>query len=328
VPPYAGALTYAPQTGETSSLGLLQGLVPNQGDVWSWTLEDLDRYYETCSLSLFVPPHETGQTGSMAEAAAAESALARDHVGLYLDAAATLGRRTAELHLALAGPTSNPEFAPEPLTSADLQQLAATFSEHVSRVLDALRGSLLDLPDALVEQAGRALARRQAFGATFRRLEALTDGGQRTRIHGDYHLGQVLRVKNDFLILDFEGEPQRSLAERRAKHSPLKDVAGMLRSFSYAAWVGLQQFTRRGHESAMRLEPWARLWEQSVSAAFLRAYLEVAAKDNLLPREPAAVESILQAYVLEKAFYEVLYELNHRPAWVWIPLRSLLTLSV
>jgi maltose alpha-D-glucosyltransferase/alpha-amylase len=169
------------------------------------------------------------------------------------------------------------------------------------------------------------LSRRRRLLESFRQLAAQPVSGLRTRVHGDYHLGQVVRVKNDYAILDFEGEPARTLAERRAKHSPLKDVAGMLQSFSYAAWVSLAQFTTRGPDAFARLEPWARLWEQSASAAFLRAYRDTAAPGSFLPADPAGLGALLDAYVLDKAFYEVMYELNNRPAWVWIPLRRILT---
>lgn len=150
----------------------------------------------------------------------------------------------------------------------------------------------------------------------------------RTRVHGDYHLGQVLRSKNDFVILDFEGEPARSLEERRSKQSPLKDVAGMLRSFSYAAYTGWMKHITRRPQDADRLEPWARLWEQAVSAEFLRAYRHAVAGNAIVPSSPAALEPLLEAYLLDKALYELVYELNNRPAWVRIPLSGILLLRV
>ena len=147
-----------------------------------------------------------------------------------------------------------------------------------------------------------------------------TMDGRRTRIHGDYHLGQVLRAKSDFVILDFEGEPARSLDIRRMKHSPLKDVAGMLRSFNYAAWAALMRYSSRRPEDQSKLEPWATLWHESVTAEFLHAYMETMAGSHLLPATPAAQWSLLDLYLLEKAFYELIYELNSRPDWVKIPL--------
>jgi maltose alpha-D-glucosyltransferase/alpha-amylase len=158
----------------------------------------------------------------------------------------------------------------------------------------------------------------------------LKSAGQRIRVHGDYHLGQVLRSRGDFVILDFEGEPARSLAERRARQSPMKDVAGMLRSFSYAAYSGLMRVLTRRPGDTDRLEPWARLWEQAACSAFLRVYrLSMKAAGGLLVPEDAEVfEQLLEIYVLDKALYELMYELNNRPAWVRIPLAGILALPL
>jgi maltose alpha-D-glucosyltransferase/alpha-amylase len=150
---------------------------------------------------------------------------------------------------------------------------------------------------------------------------------QRIRVHGDLHLGQVLRVKSDFVILDFEGEPARPMAERRAKQSPLKDVAGMLRSFGYAAYAGLIAYTARRPEDLTRLESWAQLWERANSAEFLRAYRETAKGAAFLPFG-TGFRTLLSAYLLDKALYELSYELNNRPAWVRIPLQGILSLPV
>ena len=150
----------------------------------------------------------------------------------------------------------------------------------------------------------------------------------RIRIHGDYHLGQVLRVKNDFVILDFEGEPSRSLAERRAKHCALKDVAGMLRSFGYAAQVGLANYTARHPERGESLASWSWFWEQSVAAAFLHSYRREAGNAVFLPADQAAFKALLEAYLLDKAFYELNYELENRPTWVRIPLAGIAALQV
>jgi len=147
-------------------------------------------------------------------------------------------------------------------------------------------------------------------------------------VHGDYHLGQVLRTKSDFVILDFEGEPARSLDERRSKQSPLKDVAGMLRSYSYAAFASLTRFTTRRPQDAERLEPWAQLWERSVIAEYLRAYREALAGSPIVPADGKEFQSLLEAFVLDKALYELIYELNNRPTWVRIPLNGIVSLTL
>jgi maltose alpha-D-glucosyltransferase/alpha-amylase len=184
--------------------------------------------------------------------------------------------------------------------------------------------------DATVDIAARILSHRldlfaRAAALNTKALTA-TPPGQRIRIHGDYHLGQVLRSHGDYVILDFEGEPAWPLAERRAKQSPLKDVAGMLRSFSYAAYAGLNAYISRHDRDIHTLEAWARLWQNAVSAEFLRAYrTSIAANPHLIPQPPQA-QLLLNAYLLEKALYELLYELNNRPAWVRIPLAGILAL--
>ena len=186
------------------------------------------------------------------------------------------------------------------------------------------------LPDAasdhVLDDAARLLARRRdLLTATDRFATGDPAGyGQRIRIHGDYHLGQILRAKNDFVILDFEGEPARSLTERRRKQSPIKDVAGMLRSFSYAAFAGLQRFAQRRPDDARNMEPWAQLWVNAVACAFLSSYQQsLAHATNLLPSGQTA-QTMLRLALVEKALYELQYELNNRPEWVRIPLAGIL----
>jgi maltose alpha-D-glucosyltransferase/alpha-amylase len=329
IPPFAGSVEYAVDGGEASTVAMLQGLVPNEGDGWKWTLEELTRYYEACALSTS-SAQEAGAdaTDLVSLSEMPVSQLVRDHVGLYLESAATLGKRTAELHLALASPTNDPAFSPEPLSPEDLRAAMKDIREHATHVFEVLKDGVSRLPDDVVECAGLVLSRRRQILDRFRRLGADTIDGLRTRIHGDYHLGQVLRYRSDFIILDFEGEPARPLSERRQKQSPMKDVAGMLRSFGYAAYATLINFTARRPEDLGRLMPWARLWERSISAEFLRAYRSVAQTSNHVPQDSAAFRKLLDAYLLDKALYELLYELNNRPAWVRIPIEGILALTL
>jgi maltose alpha-D-glucosyltransferase/alpha-amylase len=317
-PPFGGSIEVRREGDEPAALVLLQGLVQNEGDGWQWTLDELDRYYES-----------TASVKSPAAPAAAEPGTtppeAREHAGLYLDAAAILGRRTAELHLALAS-GRDAAFTPHVPEPADLEAMRDLLAAHAARAFDLLKTNLSRLPDDSVEPAGLALSRRGVLLARFRALAGLKNVGQWTRIHGDYHLGQVLRSKGDFVILDFEGEPARPLAERRAKQSPLKDVSGMLRSFSYAALVALTKYTARRPEDFAQLESWARLWEASVSAEFLRAYRETIADSPIVPADRQDFDALLHVYVLDKALYELVYELNNRPAWIRIPLYGILSL--
>jgi maltose alpha-D-glucosyltransferase/alpha-amylase len=307
---------------------MVQGLVMNEGDGWQWTLEELERYYE--SSAPMWPPADMLSLGSMNYAemmAKGPSDLAREHAGIYLDAAGVLGRRTAELHLALATPTENPAFAPEPMTARQLADMREGFLTRGANAFEVLKENLSRLPDDVVELAGLVLGRRRVLLDQFRPMGTEVQA-LRSRIHGDYHLGQVLRVRSDFVILDFEGEPARPLEERRSKQSPLKDVAGMLRSFGYAAYSALMRYTSRRPEDLQKLEPWARLWEQAACAEFLRVYRETAGKSPILPSDPDGTQGLLSAFILDKALYELVYELNNRPAWVRIPLTGILSLQV
>jgi maltose alpha-D-glucosyltransferase / alpha-amylase len=183
------------------------------------------------------------------------------------------------------------------------------------------------LPDDQVEGASQVLSGRARWLSRLDRLQALQVETPKTRIHGDYHLGQVLRTGSDFVIIDFEGEPTRSLAQRREKFSPLRDVAGMLRSFSYAAQVALLSHAARRPGDLERLTPWAQIWERSVCGVFLHAYLRTMSGSGLIPSDRAQLETLLEAYLLDKVLYELRYELDNRPAWVSVPVAGLLALA-
>ncbi len=326
------------ETGEATTLAMLQGLVQNEGDGWQWTLDELSRYFDSCATC--PGPQEIGKFPTfLADTPISETA--REHAGFYLEGAALLGRRTAEMHLALATPTENTDFRAEAFSADDLAADAAHIEAQITRSLEALRRGMTTLPtgvsessdsDSTPDLAALILSQRRELLARARLLAAAdpTAAGKRIRIHGDYHLGQTLRAKADFVILDFEGEPARTLAERRAKQSPLKDVAGMLRSFSYAAYAGLNAFTQRrpthGASDAKALETWTQLWLNAVSAEYLRAYKATIGEMPRLIPEPGPAQLLLNAYLLEKALYELLYELNNRPAWVRIPLAGILAL--
>ncbi len=326
VPVFAGSLDYhAPDTPDTT-LGLIQRLVPNQGDGWTWMIEELGRYYERAVTRTADATHAVGPSGWLDMGEQWLTPDLAELLGVSDEAAAALGHQTAALHLALATPTDDPAFQPVPLGGADVTALAQAVKNNATLAFDMLKEALPKLPNELVELASQVLSQRTAILTRIRRLTDLTPGSLKIRIHGDYHLGQVLRVGQDFVILDFEGEPARTLAERRAKQSPLKDLAGMLRSFSYAARVALQSHAARRAADPERLEPWARLWEQSVSAVFLNAYRRTVKESRLLPAAPADLAQLLDTYALDKALYELRYELGNRPAWAGIPIRGILDL--
>jgi maltose alpha-D-glucosyltransferase/alpha-amylase len=309
VPKLLGALEYIGEFGESSAVGVVQELVANEGDGWKWTTEELERYYENVA----------GRTLPQTPRAA------RDYVGAYMEAACVLGRCTAELHLVLAAAVNDPAFAPEEFAVPEIEAMSARMRSEATRALDLLKSNLSRLPDDFVETAGVALAKRKQI---LDKLLLSPNGryGKRIRTHGDYHLGQVLRTRNEFVILDFEGEPGRSLAERNAKYSPLRDVAGMLRSFSYAANSTLDAYIKRHPDDFASLEPWARVWEKTVSAEFLSSYRKTMASGDILPASDADFDRLVQACLLEKAMYELTYELSNRPGWVRIPLAGILML--
>jgi maltose alpha-D-glucosyltransferase/alpha-amylase len=186
-----------------------------------------------------------------------------------------------------------------------------------------LRKSLKSAPTRIADDVLKVLDAQPEAINRFRKILSAKISAQRTRVHGDFHLGQILYTGKDYYIIDFEGEPSRPITERRIKRSPLRDVAGMIRSFHYAAYTSLY-----GHlgsatvrpEDLAALEPWVRLWNIWVSSAYLKSYLEHAAGGGFLPTELEHTKIVLETYLLEKALYELGYELNYRPAWVHIPL--------
>jgi maltose alpha-D-glucosyltransferase / alpha-amylase len=329
VPELVGTIDRVARAGAaTSTVAILQRFVPNEGDAWVHTLDELERYAERV---LTDPPHGgvpdlRRRPLELADEAIPESA--HELVGPYLDVAHLLGVRTAELHLALAGGTGE-DFAPEPFTSLYQRSLYQSMRNALRRGLqaaDKAAGSLLD-PDAqtrvreLAARESEILDRLRTLSTT--RIEAV-----RTRTHGDYHLGQVLWTGRDLVIIDFEGEPARPLGERRLKRNPLRDVAGMLRSFQYASHSALRFQEERGAVTPERdayedLRGYLAGWNRWVSAGFLRGYLTTAEDGGVVPEDREHTAILLDAFLLEKAVYELGYEMNNRPEWVDIPLTGI-----
>jgi maltose alpha-D-glucosyltransferase/alpha-amylase len=328
IPPFAGQIEYVAPDSEPAALALLQAVVPNQGDGWKLTLEELGRYYENCATTSFPEDATLASTDLFELSEQPTPRLAQDFVGIALDAAARLGTRTAQLHLALASDTSHESFSAEPFGPSDIQRTISSIRQEAARVFDLLKENVAELPDDVVDLAGMVLGRRRQILASFQNLTSENESLQRIRVHGDYHLGQVLQVRTDYVILDFEGEPARPLADRRAKQSPLRDVAGMLRSLSYAAYAALLNYAARRPEDFQSLQPWARVWEGSTGAEFLRAYRAAARDADFLPHDPGTFRQLLAIFLLDKALYELSYELNNRPEWVRIPLMGILSLPL
>ncbi|MBU6482578.1 MAG: putative maltokinase [Nitrospirae bacterium] len=326
-PPVAGSIEYVRANGEAVTVAILQGFVHNQGDAWKYTLEAFDDYLVRCraqptgredALTLNEPLLEMAQEDI--------PAFARELIGPYLEAASRLGQRTAELHVALANVQDNPDFTPEPFSLEYRRSRYESMCRLALQTCSLLNGRLNDLPSVTEQEARRVVSYEPLIQDRFRDFLELESRALRIRCHGDYHLGQVLWTGRDFVISDFEGEPARPLSERRMKHTPIMDVASMLRSFYYAPYAALsrQQSNLPAEGGGARLEPWVRFWYGWVSVAFLKAYLGIAGRASFWPESQAEFQILFDAHLLEKAVYEIGYELNNRPDWVRVPIRGVL----
>ena len=306
------------------------GLFPIPGDAWSYTLDSLRDYFEQVMVrQIDIADVNLASNSLVAEIGDGVPDLANEIIGSYLTSAELLGQRTAELHLALASKPENPDFAPEPFTSFYQRSIYQYMRNLAGQTLLLLKKRLLQLPPQTQQLAQVVLNRQEQLMERFKSVLNLKITGQRTRCHGDYHLGQVLYTGKDFIIIDFEGEPARPMSERRMKRSPLRDVAGMLQSFNYAATLALRNEVDSGMirpESLSMMEQWAQFWYGWVSVAFLNSYLLTAADATFLPKAKEEMQVLLDAYMLEKATYELGYELNNRPDWAEIPLQRILQL--
>ncbi|CAN5698432.1 maltose alpha-D-glucosyltransferase [soil metagenome] len=329
VPAVAGAFEHAGFAEAPSTLAMVQQLVESQADGWTHATDEVRRFYD--AVQSRPQPAEPSTPLSYSELIAADPPpIVRDMIGGYLRSAEQLGRRTGEMHLALAADAGNSAFAPEPFTADDLNAIGASAAGEAQRAFQALQripaDPALTLPAETASRVAELLKQKQAVLDRVREVPALAFSASKIRVHGDYHLGQVLWAEGDFYILDFEGEPAKPIALRRAKQSPLKDVAGMMRSFSYAAHAGLFAYTAAQPEAFERLGHWADAWETWTTAAFLRGYFGSVHQALFVPPNEAQRDELLRLLVLEKALYELNYELNHRPDWLRIPLGGILRL--
>ncbi len=308
VPQLVGAGEYTDAEGRTTTLAVLHRFVASQGDGWTWVLTHLERLRDFVATRARHEPLEAERLRQ----------LVRDFSAGVLAALRRLGTLTGGLHAALASDRDDPAFAPEPIGPADVARWGERMADDLARTLAALRAGLPALEGAGRRRAQALVTAEASLRAALRGLDALVaEGCSKVRIHGDYHLGQTLRTEDDFVILDFEGEPARPLEERRAKACVLRDVAGMLRSFDYAsasAFGGVPELTDA-----------ADAWRTLAAEAFLDGYLGAvaAASVRLVPASPGGLAGALAAFELDKALYEIRYEIDNRPAWVEVPLRGL-----
>ena len=324
----AGSLEYKRRRIKPMSLAILQSFVANEGDAWQYTLDSLERYLQD------VLSHPTVQAPPiplkhMLALPKEPPSLAKETIGPYLNSAQLLGQRTAELHVALASGLDDPDFAPDFFTHMYRTSLYQSMRSFTIRTLQILREQLIKIPEEMREDAQRVLDLEKEIIQRYQPIRKQKISAARIRCHGDYHLGQVLFTGKDFVIIDFEGEPARSLSERRLKRSPLLDVAGMIRSFHYAAHSALIHqvpLAPRPEDDLPLLQHWAQYWYVWVSVTFLNSYLDIVRPVGLLPEDPEHLRILLDTYILEKAIYEIGYELNNRPDWVKVPLQGILQL--
>jgi maltose alpha-D-glucosyltransferase/alpha-amylase len=326
-PLVAGAIEYFQGRNGPITLGILHGFVPNHGDAWEYTQEVLAHYFESVStLRGDIATIPVPQQHLLELIKQEDDPFASELVGPYLASARLLGQRSAELHLALASDSDPPAFAPEPFSKLYQRSLYQSMRNMSMQVFQLLKRELKKIPEPLRSSAKRVLTHKNEIIERFRSIVDQKISAVRLRCHGDFHLGQVLYTGKDFVIIDFEGEPANPLSERRLKRSPLRDVAGMLRSFHYAAYAALFAQQSRGvarQEYLPYFDEAARFWHFWVCVAFLKGYVERVDQTSLLPREDEDLRILLDVYLLEKAIYELGYELNNRPEWVRIPLQGI-----
>jgi maltose alpha-D-glucosyltransferase/alpha-amylase len=330
-PQLRGVLEYRRRRGAPVTVALLHGFVAHESDAWQFTVEELGRYFERVLSgapgATTAPPRVAGSIAELAQKPIPTQA--QELIGSYLQSASLMGQRTAELHLALVSRPGEPAFAPEPFTELYQRSIVQSMRNLARQTLQRLRRRMRSLPEDARADAQRLL---HLEAEVIKKARVTLTGrftGVRTRYHGMLHLGQVLYTGKDFVILMSEGESVRSAADRRVKRSPLRDVASMLRSLHYAS---AHEFATGGTTSSVRredlpaLEPWARFWRTWVSVAYLQGYLAAAGTARFVPKTNEELRAGLDAYVLEKALYELGFELDSRPALARIPILGVLEL--
>ncbi|MEZ5818752.1 MAG: maltose alpha-D-glucosyltransferase [Hyphomicrobiaceae bacterium] len=307
-PALLGLVEHRPETGKPTVHCALFDFVRNQGDCWGVILDALERHLDDVLL--------------VADSAA-QGTLDEPTWPHPLDLPIIIGRRTAEMHRALAIDTPNVDFRPEPVTSDDIKSWVEAATKEAEAAFAAIeRLSARAGHDASGERVQQLIETRRSVENRLQMLASLAPRGVKTRIHGDYHLGQILVVETDVFVIDFEGEPRRTLEERRAKTSPMRDVAGLLRSLDYAAWAALDRVATRTPDLPARVTAAALAWREWASEAFLDAYKKARGPDIPAPE----LGSLLDIFLLQKAFYEITYEAANRPGWMSIPIRGVLDL--
>ncbi|WP_460115302.1 maltose alpha-D-glucosyltransferase [Pseudomonas sp. H2_D02] len=307
ISPLLGSVIRRDAQGEDALLMIAQGYLSNQGDAWEWTQNNLERALRD----------------ELADAMS-EQEQHYNALGELKDFAGMLGQRLGEMHQVLAQPADNPDFAPQPTSAKEAQAIGKDVAAQVENALRLLKQNQDQLNPADQAMVARLLEHRKTVLAHVQELAGKAVGGLRIRVHGDLHLGQVLVIKGDAYLIDFEGEPARPLHERRGKHSPYKDVSGVLRSFDYAAAMAVQLHTvdSTADADAARKRV-ADRYLMEARQAFVQAYRLAAASLAHEWKDAEGEDAALALFGLEKAAYEVAYEAENRPAWLPVPLHGL-----
>ncbi len=324
VPHFLASLEYRRPDSDALVFGMLQEYVPNQGDAWNLIQGALSRYYEQVLMGDQGIPAAAFEAGSPLDAdhGQIDSAVQELIGSLYIQFADLLGRRTAEMHRALASNETDPLFSPEPFSKLYQRSLYQSLRSRILLGFRVLEKALPGLAPHEMKEIEEVLSRRDHILAAMREILENKISGMKTRVHGDYNLRQVLFTGRDFLIIDFEGEPELPPSARRLKYSPLRDVADMIRSFYYAAYGALHQQTAVHPEDLPSLEPYASLWYRSISRLFLSSYREAMSQAAVLPASEVEQRILLRAFLLDKGISGILHELKNRPKWLAIPVRG------
>jgi maltose alpha-D-glucosyltransferase/alpha-amylase len=324
IPAFVGAIEWAYEK-DSLVVGMMQEMIESSGDAWVNMLDRLNDFNESLLVrNVSAPTSE--KAGSLFDPVSYEEIPEEFKElieGSVAEQARLLGVRTGEMHLALASGTAFPDFKPEEYSLHYQRSLFAGLQSLVRGTFVNQTKNLNKLPPEIQREADEVLDMKDDILHVLRRIYKKKIDVTKIRIHGDYHLGQVLFTGKDFVLTDFEGEPARSYSERRLKRSPLRDVAGMVRSFHYAAYGSLFLDNNLRKEDYARLLPFLEHWYHYMSGFFMKAYLETVEGSGFIPKNKDDLETLMTTFLLEKAIYELNYELNNRPTWVMIPLRGI-----
>ena len=325
IPNYLGSILWE-QEGDPIVMGMLQQVVENNGDAAGYMDDLLQNYYDrilsTAKEELELP----SDLPSLTEAVPFEKLSAEEQVLLGLhgsERTKLLGQRTAEMHQALASDRQSEDFKPEAFSLHYQRSLYSSFQTLVRSTFDKLSKRKSTISEAQQSVAAEVLGKKSDLMNKLKRIYDKKFDVVKIRCHGDFHLGQVLFTGRDFIFIDFEGEPSRSISERKLKRSPLRDIAGMIRSFHYAAYGAILLNEQYNDDEVARILPWAEVWYKRMAGFFLKSYLENLDGTDFIPDDKKDLDVLLETFLMEKAVYELQWELDHRPDWVGVPLKGL-----